>query len=105
MALRENGGQTLKITSKNPKVLLIHSDELVKLCDKLPKVPNRVSEQFAHFTGLFFADYFCETPFIRWDFPIQLMPPTNHTFSFLAGIVDTLPDQSLWPSGEYKVML
>ena len=43
MALRETGEQTLKIPSKNAKAILIHSDELVKLCDRLPKVPNRVS--------------------------------------------------------------
>ena len=43
MALRENGGHNPKSTGKNPKVSLIHSDELIKLCDKLPKVPNRVS--------------------------------------------------------------
>ena len=43
MALRENGGQTFKRTAKSAKVVFIHSDELVKLCDKLPKVPNRVS--------------------------------------------------------------
>lgn len=43
MALRENGGHNPKTTAKNPKVSLIHSDELIKLCDRLPKVPNRVS--------------------------------------------------------------
>ncbi|XP_044178345.1 histone deacetylase 8-like isoform X1 [Acropora millepora] len=43
MALRENGGHNPKSTGKNPKVSLIHSDELIKLCDKLPKVPNRAT--------------------------------------------------------------
>lgn len=56
MALRENGGQPLKTTSKHPKILLIHSDELVKLCDKLPKVPNRVS-RFLFFT--FYSSFLC----------------------------------------------
>ena len=46
MALRENGGQTLKKTSRSAKATLVHSDELVKLCDKLPKVPNRVGKLF-----------------------------------------------------------
>ncbi|XP_068690376.1 histone deacetylase 8-like [Montipora foliosa] len=46
MALRETGEQTVKIPSKNAKAILIHSDELVKLCDRLPKVPNRAS--FTH---------------------------------------------------------
>lgn len=49
MALRENGGHILKRAKKVPTtVVFIHSDELVKLCDNLPKVPNRVSE-FCHF--------------------------------------------------------
>lgn len=44
MALRENGGQSIKRTTKLPaKVVLIHSKDLVNLCDKLPKVPNRAS--------------------------------------------------------------
>ena len=45
MALRENGGQTPKRATKVPRtVVIIHSNELVRLCDNLPKVPNRVSE-------------------------------------------------------------
>lgn len=40
MALRENGAQSFKIRSA--KAALVHSEELLKLCDKLPKVPKRV---------------------------------------------------------------
>jgi len=42
--LRDNGGQTTKRATKVPRtVVIIHSDELVRLCDNLPKVPKRAS--------------------------------------------------------------
>ena len=57
MALRENGGQTPKRAPKHAKVVFIHSDELIKLCDNLPKVPNRVSQAFLfHFRDFLSLD-------------------------------------------------
>ena len=42
MALRENGAQSFKRPIRSAKAALVHSEELLKLCDKLPKVPKRV---------------------------------------------------------------
>ena len=42
MALRENGAQSFKRPVRSAKAALVHSEELLKLCDKLPKVPKRV---------------------------------------------------------------
>ena len=68
MALRENGGQTPKRATKVPRtVVIIHSNELVRLCDNLPKVPNRVSGFFFSTSIVLFVD------FATKSFPLTLL--------------------------------
>lgn len=106
MALRENGGQTLKRATKLPtKVVFIHSEELVKLCDTLPKVPNRVSDvlsislDFIGVLGDFSRRDFC--PFI---FSVHVCTAACDLILIFVGIVDSYTDQSIWTSGKCQVI-
>ena len=84
MALRENGGHNPKSTGKNPKVSLIHSDELIKLCDKLPKVPNRVSSLSYCFR--FFIISSIDASINALSVVLNLL---SHDYLILTGNVDT----------------
>lgn len=64
MALRENGAQSFKRPTRSAKAALVHSEELLKLCDKLPKVPKRVCNLSFTFCDVVLSFNFAEIQMI-----------------------------------------